>query len=116
MNPFQIPFLNTVILLTSGVRITLCHQSILNRNWILAKNSLLITWLLGLYFLILQLFEYAETRFRMRDSVFGSVFFMATGFHGFHVFIGRIFLIVIWLRLIKIHFRIRHHFGFEAAA
>lgn len=116
LNPFQVPLLNTVILLTSGVRITLCHQAILNENWVMAKSSLIITWLLGLYFLILQLFEYMETSFRIRDSVFGSVFFMATGFHGFHVIVGTLFLIVIWSRLMRSHFRGGHHFGFEAAA
>lgn len=116
LNPFQVPLLNTVILLSSGVRITLCHQCILNEDWATSKRSLLITWILGLYFLILQYFEYIETRFRLRDSVFGSVFFMATGFHGFHVIIGTIFLFVIWLRIIGIHFRKIHHFGFEASA
>ena len=116
LNPFQVPLLNTVILLTSGVRITFCHQSILNENWLVAKGSLLMTWVLGIYFLTLQLFEYLETRFRIRDSVFGSIFFMATGFHGFHVLVGRLFLVVIWVRLLIGHFRIRHHFGFEAAA
>jgi len=115
INSFQVPLLNTVILLSSGVRVTLCHQSILNKrnNAII---SLALTWILGLYFLSLQGFEYYETFFRIRDSVFGSIFFIATGFHGFHVIIGRLFLISIWVRLIKNHFRERHHFGFESAA
>lgn len=116
LNAFQVPLLNTVILLTSGVRVTLCHQAILNENWVIAKNSLLATWLLGIYFLILQGFEYIETLFGIRDSVFGSTFFIATGFHGFHVIVGTLFLIVIWIRITKIHFSRRHHFGFEAAA
>lgn len=116
LNPFQVPLLNTVILLTSGIRITLCHQAIVNEKWNIAKNSLIITWILGIYFLFLQGIEYNETEFRIRDSVFGSVFFISTGFHGFHVIVGTIFLIVIWYRIMKHHFRIRHHFGFEAAA
>lgn len=116
LNAFQVPLLNTVILLTSGVRVTLCHQAVLNEKWNIAKNSLIVTWILGIYFLFLQGFEYIETLFGIRDSVFGSVFFIATGFHGFHVIVGTIFLIVIWIRFKNIHFSNRHHFGFEAAA
>nr|YP_010545521.1 cytochrome c oxidase subunit III [Parasteatoda cingulata]UYG23918.1 cytochrome c oxidase subunit III [Parasteatoda cingulata] len=116
LNAFQVPLLNTVILLTSGVSVTLCHQAILNENWVMAKNSLLMTWLLGIYFLMLQGFEYMETLFGISDSVFGSTFFMATGFHGFHVIVGTLFLIIMWLRMTKIHFSSSHHFGFEAAA
>lgn len=116
LNAFQVPLLNTVILLSSGVRVTLCHQSILNRNWNIAEKSLTVTWFLGIYFLALQGFEYLETVFSIRDSVFGSMFFMATGFHGFHVIIGTLFLFIKWIRIKKNHFRIRHHFGFEAAA
>lgn len=116
LNAFQVPLLNTVILLSSGVRVTLCHQAVLNEKWSKAKNSLLVTWILGLYFLILQGFEYIETLFRIRDSVFGSVFFISTGFHGFHVIVGTIFLIIMWMRIRGKHFSRRHHFGFEAAA
>lgn len=115
-NPFQVPLLNTIILLASGVTVTLAHQSILNENWGAAKNSLLITWLLGLYFLILQGFEYYMASFRISDSVYGSTFFIATGFHGFHVIIGTLFLFIIWIRLVNDHLTTRHHFGFEAAA
>jgi len=115
-NPFQVPLLNTIILLSSGVRITWCHQIILNENWEGAKFSLIITWILGVYFLFLQGFEYYISSFRIRDSVFGSTFFIATGFHGFHVIVGTLFLFVIWLRFVKNHFSRRHHFGFEAAA
>lgn len=115
-NAFQVPLLNTIILLSSGVRITWCHQAMLNKDWEWADYSLMMTWGLGIYFLILQGFEYYYARFRIRDSVFGSVFFIATGFHGFHVIIGTCFLIVIWVRIRKSHFSIHHHFGFEAAA
>lgn len=72
--------------------------------------------MLGLYFLILQGFEYYMSTFMIRDSVFGSIFFMATGFHGFHVIVGTLFLFVIWFRFINNHFSSSHHFGFEAAA
>lgn len=115
-NPFQIPLLNTIILLSSGVRVTLTHQSILNNNWRITDKSLLLTWVLGFYFLLLQWFEYSSSSFRIGDSVYGSTFFIATGFHGFHVIVGTIFLIVIWMRVKKLHFSYNHHFGFEAAA
>lgn len=115
-NPFQIPLLNTVILLSSGVSVTWAHQSILNEDWKGGINSLIVTWMLGIYFLGLQGFEYYISEFSIRDSVFGSVFFIATGFHGFHVIVGRLFLIIIWLRILKFHFRRNHHFGFECAA
>lgn len=115
-NVFQVPLLNTVILLSSGIRITWCHQTILNKDWKWADYSLMITWILGVYFLILQGFEYYYAGFRIRDSVFGSAFFISTGFHGFHVIVGTCFLISIWIRLHKSHFSVNHHFGFEAAA
>lgn len=115
-NPFQVPLLNTVILLSSGVRITWAHQMILRENWEAAKASLIITWILGCYFLILQGFEYFISSTRISDSVFGSTFFIATGFHGFHVIVGTLFLFIIWIRFLGKHFSVRHHFGFEAAA
>nr|YP_009349343.1 cytochrome c oxidase subunit III [Agelena silvatica]APZ84003.1 cytochrome c oxidase subunit III [Agelena silvatica] len=115
-NPFQVPLLNTVILLASGVSVTWCHQSILNEDWKMAKNSLMMTWILGLYFLSLQGFEYIMAAFSISDSVYGSTFFMSTGFHGFHVIVGTLFLFVVWIRMVKGHFSMSHHFGFEAAA
>lgn len=115
-NPFQVPFLNTVILLASGVSVTWAHQFILNNNWDGAKKALCLTWILGLYFLSLQGFEYFIASFRISDRIYGSTFFMSTGFHGFHVIIGTIFLFIVWLRLIENQITSRHHFGFEAAA
>nr|YP_010954978.1 cytochrome c oxidase subunit III [Cheiracanthium brevispinum]WMX19911.1 cytochrome c oxidase subunit III [Cheiracanthium brevispinum] len=115
-NPFQVPLLNTVILLASGVSITWCHQSLLNNNFIIAKKSLMLTWMLGLYFLMLQWFEYSMASFSISDSVYGSIFFMATGFHGFHVIVGTLFLFTMWLRMLKSEMSSYHHFGFEAAA
>lgn len=116
LNPFQVPLLNTVILLARGVSITWCHQSILSEDWGVSKKSLMLTWLLGIYFLRLQGFEYYIAGFRISDSVYGAVFFIATGFHGFHVIVGTVFLIIITVRLTIGHFRRRHHFGFECAA
>lgn len=115
-NPFQVPLLNTVILLSSGVRITWCHQAILSQQNNNRKYSLIVTWILGLYFLSLQWFEYRIATFNISDSVYGSRFYMATGFHGFHVIVGTLLLIVIWIRIVKYHFSNSHHFGFEAAA
>lgn len=114
-NPFQVPLLNTVILLSSGVSVTWAHQLILKEDWNGVKLSLIVTWLLGLYFLILQGFEYYISSARIRDSVFGSTFFISTGFHGFHVIVGTLFLFIIWIRFLNRHFSGRHHFGFEAA-
>nr|YP_001936611.1 cytochrome c oxidase subunit III [Eremobates cf. palpisetulosus SEM-2008]ACA49839.1 cytochrome oxidase subunit 3 [Eremobates cf. palpisetulosus SEM-2008] len=115
-NPFQIPLLNTIILLSSGVSITWTHHSIMEKNYSQSVKSLLITILLGLYFISIQGLEYYEAPFSIADSVYGSTFFMATGFHGLHVIIGTLFLSVTLIRLIKFHFSSHHHFGFEAAA
>nr|WIM51607.1 cytochrome c oxidase subunit III [Parabathippus shelfordi] len=115
-NPFQVPLLNTVILLSSGVTVTWAHQLMLNNNWNKAMSSLMMTWLLGLYFLMLQGLEYYMASFGISDSVYGSTFFMATGFHGFHVIVGTLFLFVMWIRLSNKQFNNSHHFGFEAAA
>lgn len=116
LNPFQLPLLNTVVLLASGITVTFCHHRILNKNATRRKISLIITVALGLYFTFLQLGEYKEARFSIADSVFGSVFFVATGFHGLHVIIGSLFLIVCLLRLFLEHFSSQHHVGFEAAS
>lgn len=115
-NPFQIPLLNTVILLSSGVSITWAHHRLLENNHTQTRKGLIITVILGLYFTALQGLEYFEAPFSFADSVYGSTFFIATGFHGLHVIIGTTFLIVCLYRLIKFHFSSKHHFGFEAAA
>nr|QID48475.1 cytochrome c oxidase subunit III [Eucriotettix oculatus]QPK42100.1 cytochrome c oxidase subunit III [Eucriotettix oculatus] len=115
-NPLNIPLLNTIILLSSGVSITWAHHSILMNNWTQTKQSLLITISLGVYFTMLQAYEYQEAQFSISDSVYGSTFFMATGFHGMHVIIGTIFLMVCLMRHINKHFSSAHHLGFEAAA
>lgn len=115
-NPFQIPLLNTIILLSSGVTVTWAHHRIIENDLSEAKNRLLITIILGIYFTSLQALEYWEANFTISDSVYGSTFFMATGFHGLHVIIGTTFLLVCYLRLSGAHFSSHHHFGFEAAA
>nr|YP_010852956.1 cytochrome c oxidase subunit III [Lotongus taprobanus]WGM81109.1 cytochrome c oxidase subunit III [Lotongus taprobanus] len=115
-NPFQIPLLNTIILITSGITVTWTHHAIMENNFSQAKHSLLITILLGFYFTILQAYEYIEAPFSIADSIYGSTFFMATGFHGIHVIIGTIFLTTCLIRHLNNHFSSTHHFGFEAAA
>nr|APX39408.1 cytochrome c oxidase subunit 3 [Gastrophysa janthina] len=115
-NPTEIPLLNTLILLTSGLTVTWSHHSLMENNYIQALQGLLLTVLLGLYFSILQAYEYIEASFTISDSVYGSSFFMATGFHGLHVIIGTTFLLVCLVRHYYMHFSTFHHFGFEAAA
>ena len=115
-NPFQVPLLNTIILLSSGIRVTWAHHSLMIGNFTQTKNGLLITVILGIYFTILQALEYVEASFTFADRIYGSTFFIATGFHGLHVIIGTLFLLVILIRHIKYEFNKNHHFGFEAAA
>jgi len=116
INAWGIPLLNTVILLTSGATITWAHHAIIFGDRKNAILSLFITIALAVFFTFLQAFEYIEASFSISDSVYGSTFFLATGFHGFHVIIGTIFIAVTTIRLIRHHFTREHHFGFEAAA
>lgn len=115
-NPFSVPLLNTTILLSSGLTVTWAHHAILMGALSEAIIGLAATISLGAYFTIIQYFEYSEAYFTFADSVYGSCFYIATGFHGMHVLVGRIFLAVCIGRLIRGHFSSRHHFGFEAAA
>nr|QLY89933.1 cytochrome c oxidase subunit III [Clusiodes albimanus] len=115
-NPFQIPLLNSAILLSSGITVTWAHHSLMEGNHSQTTQALFFTVLLGIYFTILQAYEYIESPFSIADSVFGSTFFVATGFHGLHVIIGTTFLLICLIRHMKHHFSKNHHFGFEAAA
>lgn len=116
LNAWEVPFLNTVILLTSGASITWCHHAILAGHRQQAVTSLIVTIILAAIFTGFQVMEYLEAPFNISDSVYGSTFYMATGFHGFHVFVGTCFLTVCLFRLMQFHFTKKHHFGFEAAA
>nr|QLY89758.1 cytochrome c oxidase subunit III [Piscicola geometra] len=116
INTFSVPMLNTVILLSSGVTITLSHHSIIKNNYMLASISLMFTIMLGLYFTYMQAGEYYMASFNISDSIYGTTFFVTTGFHGAHVIIGSLFLFVCLLRLLMKQFSSSHHFGFEAAA
>nr|YP_009144460.1 cytochrome c oxidase subunit III [Asbolus verrucosus]AKJ52246.1 cytochrome c oxidase subunit 3 [Asbolus verrucosus] len=115
-NPIQIPLLNTLILLTSGITVTWAHHSLMENNYKQSTQGLMMTVILGLYFSLLQGYEYFESSFSISDAAYGSSFFVATGFHGIHVIIGTTFLAVCMARHMKNHFSQIHHFGFEAAA
>jgi cytochrome c oxidase subunit 3 len=125
-NPWGVPFLNTLILLTSGVTLTWAHHELREGNRKAFLQGLGLTILLGICFTSLQAYEYASAPFHFRaivdgevvkgGSVYTSTFFMATGFHGFHVIVGTLFLIVCFFRGTRGHFKPDHHFGFEAAA
>nr|QUB07025.1 cytochrome c oxidase subunit 3 [Glyphocassis sp. N62] len=115
-NPLEIPMLNTMILLTSGITVTWAHHAMMENNLKQSIQGLMMTVLLGMYFSMLQFYEYKEATFTISDSVYGSSFFMATGFHGLHVLVGSSFLMVCLMRLMFMHFSKIHHFGFEAAA
>ena len=115
-NPFEIPLVNTLILLCSGATITYSHHAITAGNKKDAVFGLVLTIALAVVFTGFQAFEYVSAAFSISDGIFGSTFFMATGFHGFHVFVGTIFLVVCLIRLLFNHFTVEHHFGFEAAA
>jgi len=115
-NPIQIPLLNTVILLSSGISVTWAHHRLIKNNHYQRTISLLITIMLGGYFSILQAYEYIEASFSIADSIYGTTFFITTGFHGIHVLIGSTFLLICLIRHLNFHFSTAHHFGFEAAA
>lgn len=115
-NPFGVPLINTIILLSSGVRITWSHHALMEGNLTESLEGLKITIGLGIYFTLIQLLEYIEAPFSIRDSAFGRTFFVATGFHGLHVIVGTTFLLATYFRIEKCIFRSTHHFGFEAAA
>lgn len=116
LNPWEVPFLNTLILLSSGASITWAHHALVAGYRQQAINALAVTIALAVIFTGLQVFEYLEAPFTISDGIYGSTFYLATGFHGFHVFVGTTFLAVCLVRLIKHHFTKTHHFGFEAAA
>ncbi|YP_001874807.1 COX3 gene product (mitochondrion) [Panthera uncia] len=116
LNPLEVPLLNTSVLLASGVATTWAHHSLMKGNRKHMLQALFTTISLGMYLTLLQASEYCEASFTISDGVYGSTFFMATGFHGLHVIIGSIFLIVCFLHQLKYHFMSNYHFGYEAAA
>ena len=120
MTPFWLPTINTALLLSSGVTLTIAHHALQAGNRGRTIGFMWITVLLGLTFIGVQAYEYAhaysELNLKLSSGAYGSTFFMLTGFHGFHVFIGMLMLLIITLRLQKGHFTPQRHFGFEGAA
>ena len=108
--------MNTVILLTSGTTCTWAHHALLEGKRKTVIWGLVATIALGILFTFVQAYEYGHAKFAFGDGIYSSTFFMATGFHGFHVLVGTIFLIIILFRTLAGHFKPEHHFGFEAAA
>jgi len=120
MAAWGLPAINTLILLTSGVTITIAHHALKDGKRGVLNLFLFLTFALGFLFVGLQAYEYYhayhELNLTLGSGVYGSTFFMLTGFHGLHVTVGAIMLTVIWVRCMKGHFLPEHHFGFEAAA
>ena len=116
LEPFHLPLLNTIILLTSGATATWAHHALREGNTGHVRLGLWLTILLGATFTGVQAYEYAHAHFGFTDGIYSSTFFMATGFHGAHVLIGTVFLCVCLGRSYRNHFKSDHHFGFEAAA
>jgi len=116
LSAYSVPLLNTVILLRSGVTVTWAHHSLINNFFTKSIIRLGVTVLLGIYFLYIQYLEYAEAQFALSDRVYGRTFFMATGFHGFHVLVGTSFLLYVFILLAFQFLLFNHHFSFEAAA
>lgn len=116
LNPYSVPLLNTLILLTSGATVTYVHTRILLVDISGAVNWLITTILLAVLFTYFQFNEYVSAPFDISDGIYASVFYLATGFHGLHVIIGTLFLVVALYRTWDAHFSRRHHVGFEAAA
>ena len=120
MGPWGIPAINTLILLTSGVTVTWAHHALKHNNRGQLNLGLFLTIALGVVFLCLQVYEYVhafhELNLTLEMGAYGATFFMLTGFHGFHVTIGTLMLIVMLFRCLKGHFKPEHHFAFEAVS
>jgi len=115
-DPWHLPLLNTLILLTSGTTVTWAHHALLENDRQGLKWGLICTILLGLSFTAIQAYEYSHAHFAFKGHIYGATFFMATGFHGAHVIIGTIFLSVCLLRAFLGQFKPSQHLGFEFAA
>lgn len=116
-DPWHLPFINTLILLLSGVAVTWAHHALVHENdRKTVIRGLAIAVALGMLFTVLQAYEYMHAAFGLSDTVYGGVFYMATGFHGFHVIIGTIFLFVCLVRIMRGQMDQEKHLGFEAAA
>jgi len=116
LDPLHLPLFNTITLLLSGTTVTWAHHALLEGDRKGLIWGLTLTIVLGVIFSYVQFYEYSIAPFSFKDSIYGATFFMATGFHGFHVLVGTIFLAVCLVRALRGHFTAEKHFGFEAAA
>nr|YP_010934958.1 cytochrome c oxidase subunit III [Bombus filchnerae]QTZ18839.1 cytochrome c oxidase subunit 3 [Bombus filchnerae]WKW52606.1 cytochrome c oxidase subunit 3 [Bombus filchnerae] len=112
-NPFEVPLLNSIILILSGFTVTLSHYNMLNNKFNSSVNMLKLTIVLGFYFNFMQIFEYYNSFFCINDSIYGSIFYLSTGFHGFHVLVGTLMLFYSLIRMLNNHFSPTHHINFE---
>jgi cytochrome c oxidase subunit 3 len=115
-DPWHLPLLNTLILLTSGTTLTWAHHALLEGDRKSVKQGLILTIVLGAVFSVVQAYEYSHAAFNFSGHIYGATFYMATGFHGFHVLVGTIFLLVCLFRVYAGHFTPKQHLGFEFAA
>jgi len=115
-DPFHLPLFNTLLLLTSGTTVTWAHHALLHNDKKGLVWGLVLTIALGLLFTVVQAIEYSSAGFQFSGNLYGATFFMATGFHGFHVIVGTIFLTVCLIRAMRNEFTPKHHLGFEFAA
>lgn len=116
LNPFMLPLVNTLVLLCSGIAIVGAHRAIIYGHKILTFNMMYLAISLGIFFSWLQFLEYGLTKFTINDGLYGSIFFMLTGLHGFHVIIGTSLLLISYWRIANNNFSVNHHIGFETAA
>jgi len=120
MGPWPIPTINTLLLLSSGVTLTIAHHALIAGHRARTIAFMWVTVLLGIAFLGFQVYEYthaySELNLKLTSGAYGTTFYMLTGFHGFHVFVGMLMLLFITIRLMKGHFTPQRHFGFEGAA
>jgi cytochrome c oxidase subunit 3 len=116
-DPWHLPLINKLILLCSGAAATWAHHALVHEdNREDVKSGLILAVILGVIFTVFQAYEYGHAAFGLAGNIYGANFFMATGFHGFHVIIGTIFLFICYLRVRRGHFTAKQHIGFEAAA
>lgn len=115
-NPWHLPIFNTLLLVTSGMTVTWAHHALLEDDREGLKWGLVLTCILGAIFTFVQVLEYGSAGFSFSGNIYGATFFMATGFHGFHVLVGTIFLLVCLFRAMNGHFTPKQHLGFEFAA
>ena len=116
---FGLPFLNTTVLVTSGFTLTYTQKVIIENGTNARENAIkgfLVTLALAVFFLIIQCYEFVHAPFSINDSVYGSIFFLITGFHGIHVIVGTIFLFVMFLRFYDNHFYVENTLALDCAA